>query len=292
MRPTKLSEWNLRVIRDLLNDHAFEQTWFDWKSVLPSKMDDPEEAAKERDRLRKACASFANTDGGFFVYGVRDKGKSADDRLFGHDPGDELVHDFGEFPRSCHPPVDFNALNPPISLPNGKVIHVIYIPKSWAPPHAVKCKGECWYFPKRTDKGCEAMSMHDIRYALVNRAEVIQRLKALEWSLTTNYGVWSSQSKMANEDPPRINWSGSMLRQMEQFLAVPLFSELIPMTLIGTILEKGMMIDNLMNAYRLAPNPAELIETVRSHMRTLLKELETAILDANGRIHTALLRLD
>src|SRR5688500_6671916 len=105
----------------------YEPDAFDWKEMLPHSRGEP-----DKDRLRKSCASFANSAGGFLIFGVKDsRSLAVDDRLAGINAADELPRDFGNFPALCYPPVEWRPLQPAIALPNGRVIHVIEIPKSW-----------------------------------------------------------------------------------------------------------------------------------------------------------------
>ena len=67
MLPTSLDDWTLNVVIELLQTGAFESEHFDYKEMLPHSGD---QGAK--DRLRKTCCAFANTDGGFIVFGVSD----------------------------------------------------------------------------------------------------------------------------------------------------------------------------------------------------------------------------
>jgi hypothetical protein len=53
--------------------------------------------------------------------------------------------------------------NPPIKLPERKVIHIVYIPRSWQAPHCINEPEEGLLFPKRTNKGTEYLSVEEIR---------------------------------------------------------------------------------------------------------------------------------
>jgi hypothetical protein len=68
---TLLSEWSEEWIRDILNNDRGEELLFDFKEGISSS--DP----KHTYNLRKAIASFANTYGGFLIFGIKDKAKAS-----------------------------------------------------------------------------------------------------------------------------------------------------------------------------------------------------------------------
>lgn len=75
----------------------FESESLDYKEALPHPND-----ATGKDRLRHACCAFANSDGGFLVFGIaNDKTKSPEDRLIGLDKNFDFPEQFGNYPRSC-----------------------------------------------------------------------------------------------------------------------------------------------------------------------------------------------
>lgn len=67
MIPTALADWSLPILKELMARHVFEDEQFDFKEGLPDARDE-----KAKDRLRKTCSAFANTEGGFLVFGVSD----------------------------------------------------------------------------------------------------------------------------------------------------------------------------------------------------------------------------
>ena len=68
MIPQALGEWTVESVRRLLELGAHEGDRFELKEALPHSKD---EAGK--DRLRKTCAAFANSFGGFIIFGVKDQ---------------------------------------------------------------------------------------------------------------------------------------------------------------------------------------------------------------------------
>ncbi len=68
MDPREVSDWNLDTLHALPKSSRYESVWLGFKKLLPDRRD---RAGKER--LAKTCASFANSSGGFLVFGVRDQ---------------------------------------------------------------------------------------------------------------------------------------------------------------------------------------------------------------------------
>ena len=182
MIPRTLQEWTLDIIAGLVQKRVFESETFDFKEMLPYSKD-----LRAKTRLRKLCAALANSEGGFIVFGVSDKGSSSSDRLVGIEAGLDFPEHFGNLARQCTPSVFWDFRNPPISLPNGRLIHVVQIPKSWNAPHAVGDGDNGWYFEKRTNKGNEPMSIEEVRAGFLGYYEKRLKLQLLRSELKTLY---------------------------------------------------------------------------------------------------------
>ncbi len=156
MTPRTLSEWTIELAIEILAKGLFETEDFDLKEMLPDSRDD-----KAKARLRGACCAFANSNGGFLVFGVtNDRNLPAASRLKGVPSALDFPEHFGSYPQSCVPAIDWSFLNPPSVLPTGQVVHVVHIPKSWKAPHAVGGQHEGWKFLKRTNKGVTLPRFH------------------------------------------------------------------------------------------------------------------------------------
>ena len=159
MLPTKIDDWNVDIILEMLGSGLFESEHFDYKETLPHSSNE-----KGKARLRRACSAFANSSGGFLVFGISDdKALSPKDRLVGIDSKLDFPEHFGSYPKLCAPSIYWLFKNPPITLDNGNVIHIVHIPKSTEGPHAVGNIESGWQFIKRTNKGNEGMPIEEIR---------------------------------------------------------------------------------------------------------------------------------
>ncbi len=184
MIPATLEAWNIDAIKHLLVQGYYEAETFDFKEMLP-------DSRNEMDKLRlfKTCCAFANSSGGFLVFGVKDakSGESIESRLIGFDPTYDLPEQFGNYPQRCSPSVAWDFKNPPIQLENGNVVHIIYIPRSWNAPHCIESQGigsdKLRCFTKRTNKGNEDMSYEEIRMAFLQYYEKRLKLQLLRAEL-------------------------------------------------------------------------------------------------------------
>lgn len=174
MIPTRLEDWTLEAIERLLAQGVFESDRFDFKELLPHA-----KAEADKLRLRKSCAAFANSSGGFLVFGVKDgKGLAVADRLVGLEASFDFPVQFGTYPASCEPSVNWAFRNPPIALSSGRLLHVVHVPHGPSRPHGIS-EDERWHFTKRTNKGNEAMSYGEVQSAFRARSEKLAKLRFL-----------------------------------------------------------------------------------------------------------------
>lgn len=173
--PRLLSDWNLPLLEALLEKGIYEDDSFDFKEMLPDSRNQ-----KEIEKLRKTCAAFANSDGGFLVYGVSDsKTIPAKQRIVGMPFALDFPAQFGSYPQLCSPSIYWEFLNAPLRLDNEKVVHVVHIPKSWRAPHVVELGDGKMIFPKRTNKGNEHLSTDEIRSSFLGFYEKRLKLQLL-----------------------------------------------------------------------------------------------------------------
>lgn len=179
MIPRNLEDWTEELIIEMLQTGIFESEHFDYKETLPHTND---QAAK--DRLKKTCCAFANTDGGYLVFGVSDDRKlPPKDRLIGLPKELDFPERFGNYPKNCFPSIYWHFKNPPITLASGGLIQVVYIPASPESPHATGHIENGWQFMKRTNKGNEPMAPDEIRLRFLSFYEKRIKLELLKAEL-------------------------------------------------------------------------------------------------------------
>jgi Putative DNA-binding domain len=189
-----LMSWNLDTVRQLVVKRVFENDYFDFKQSLPDSRNQT-----NKDRLAKTCAAFANSNGGYLVFGVRDeKAIASEERIVGVESGYEFPEHFGVYPSKCSPSVPWTIKNPAITLSGSKLVHVVYIPKSWQAPHGISKENGTWEFPKRTNKGNENMSLEEIRSGFLNFYEKRLRLVLLKSELEE---LKYTSAQLGNVDP-------------------------------------------------------------------------------------------
>jgi hypothetical protein len=176
MIPETLNGWTLAVVRDLLAQGYDEGDRFDFKEMLPKDPDG-------RMRLAKTCAAFANSQGGYLVFGVADAKRPVEQRLTGIDASIDFPVQFGEYPRRCVPSVEWTPRNPPIKLATGGSLPIVEVPASASIPHGVPEQSGAWFFPKRTAKGNEAMTIEEVRAAFLGFYEKRIKLQLLRTEL-------------------------------------------------------------------------------------------------------------
>lgn len=161
MIPTRLADWTIDVVRTIVESGVTENDVFDLKADL-----------QDAPGQRKVVAAFANTRGGFLVYGVTD-----DRRIVGVSR-DELPSEFGGKLRDELAPSVSYEFAKPIDVVGGRRLFIVEIPRSKRGPHAVRLNGG-WTFLKRTAAGNnDPMSVEEIRGAFT---ESDRRHRDLAW---------------------------------------------------------------------------------------------------------------
>jgi hypothetical protein len=223
MIPTELTGWTIEVVETLLARKSFESDLFDYKAQIPH--------SKDRDgklRLRKECCAFANTEGGFLIFGVHDDRSLAPAaRLVGIPVADDFAAYFGEYPAQCAPTIDWTIGSLALRDKPDMFLHIVHIPRSWRGPHVVADdqKTDLWYFSKRTNKGIEAMSYEEVRMAFTGQYERRRKLRLLRQELEQ---IGSQSSIFILPDEPKT-------------LFTPVASEL-PLGLIEAIINDSFLI--------------------------------------------------
>jgi hypothetical protein len=178
MIPHTLQEWTLDTITTLLRHKVLEVGIFDFKSKLPSS-----KAAEEKLRLRKTLASFANTRGGFLIFGVADeKTLEPEDRLIGISPNEEFFEHFQAIASGCTPDIAWTPRVPSLPLvAKGTTIYVIQVHEGKRKPYGVQVDKQYWSFPKRTEGGStEPLSYAEILDGFNDQRAILAGLRRMK----------------------------------------------------------------------------------------------------------------
>lgn len=112
MIPRDLSEWNYERIKDLASKGYLETDSFEFKPAIKSR------DTTLDSRIKETTCAFANTNGGFLIFGVLDMDNAEGDRLVGVDRSDDLAKEFGDKLSSLSPVPYYDFKNPPIEIPH------------------------------------------------------------------------------------------------------------------------------------------------------------------------------
>jgi Putative DNA-binding domain len=288
MTPRTLREWTVPVVEEIVARSLFETDEFDLKVALPDSRNE-----KDKADLRADCCAFANSSGGFLVFGVEDRTSGSSARLVGIDATLDFPEKFGSYPQLCNPSVAWDFLNPPLRLNTDKVIHVVHIPKSWKAPHATGDHEAGYRFLKRTNKGNEGMKIEEVRAGFLNYYEKRLRLQLLRGELAV-LGEAAAAAKI--EDNMKIATSYSLVT-FDLTVIESVLSDTYPLTapnteLIGSLaaLRHEVRITN--NKARIFYSqialPLDNVESnVRKHNQFMAAKCD-AIRDLCGKAITAL----
>jgi hypothetical protein len=188
--PETLAEWNLGVVRALVQSGLSESDRFEFKEML-----NPEgKAAKEKfnSRIRTSACAFANSSGGFFVFGVSEEGRG-EKRIVGIPFSRENAATLQAKLQGIEPSILLAAQDPPIPLEGERVILVAEIPRGRRGPHWDPSTRR---FVRRGLGATIDMTMAEVRMAFIDQAERIGRIRLIFLSLIDN---WIRLERIANQ---------------------------------------------------------------------------------------------
>jgi predicted HTH transcriptional regulator len=137
--------WHFETILEIVRLHGFESDQFDYKEVLNASRAGRDEALAS---LRRTVCSMANADGGYILFGIRDRGQgnaTPEDRIIGIPLNDDLLKNFWDKIKVIQPSVFFEALPAAVRLPSDSTrgVYAVRIPRSQRRPHMVEGKFAC-----------------------------------------------------------------------------------------------------------------------------------------------------
>ena len=172
--PEKVDDWSIGTITDLLHEGYDENSILEFKlSVNP-----------EGNRISKTACAFANTNGGFLLIGIDgERKKNYHERIVGIEDSDQLKRQILDHINNIQPQIptehlQFRKNN--IQLPNGKVIVILQIIRSYLGPHQFE-----YIFYKRLPDGNSPMGAVEVSSLIINS----QKNRSLFNLLMTELGV-------------------------------------------------------------------------------------------------------
>lgn len=166
--PNSLDEWNFDRIKNLIDSRVVENDKLDFKFNLP-----------DIETLTALCCSFANSQGGCIIFGIKDTASGF--VIKGIDYDKEFGRKFGDKVRAI-PTINY-SMPKFIPMPNSnKFLIVVQIEHGELAPY-VRSDIEKMKFWKRTNKGKEIMTLEEIRETF--QKQLKQQLSVLYQQLAT-----------------------------------------------------------------------------------------------------------
>lgn len=111
MIPRALTDWDYETIKDLATKGYLETDTFEFKPAMKSR------DTTIDGRIKETACAFANTNGGFIMFGILDMGNVKGERIVGVDKSDDLAKEFGDKLSFLNPVPYYDFKNPPIQIP-------------------------------------------------------------------------------------------------------------------------------------------------------------------------------
>jgi hypothetical protein len=170
MIPKNLNNVSFDDLRNLIENEIRESRTIEYKSELPN---DAESSKKLF--LAEVC-SFANTDGGDIIYGIReDKGIPIE--LAGlniEDPDKEILRIESSILSGLEPRI--SSFSSKVIKADNKIFITLRIGKSWNAPHMVTFKDHCKFY-KRNSAGKYPMDVSEIRMAFLQSEQIADKIR-------------------------------------------------------------------------------------------------------------------
>lgn len=179
MIPKSLEEITITDLNALISEGRAEDRTIEYKLTLPSSAE-----SEKVSRLLKPVSSFANTDGGDLIFGVREK-RGVPEELEGVtvDNIDQAKLGLEHMMQNGIETQIRGVHIRDVKLDNGKYILVVRVPKSWIAPHRVKGNAR---FYARNSAGTYELDIPQIRQAFLLSDTLNQRIAEFRASRIAN----------------------------------------------------------------------------------------------------------
>lgn len=179
--PLDLNKWDYSTIYNLVAEHDAEPGLYDFKEVLNGRGTEKNQA-QVLESIRKTACSLANSDGGYIIFGVKDKARnptlSVDQLIVGIPNSPENLKTLGNKLVAIQPNISCVHRDTLIDLPgnnNTAGIFVVYVPLSPRRPHMFQ-----GIFYKRLNTGsAEPMDRYEVRDQMLYTEGRLQKVRLL-----------------------------------------------------------------------------------------------------------------
>lgn len=180
--PERLDGWTTELVVSLCAEGANEGERHDFKFGL---QDGP--------NVTKTCCAFANSFGGFLIYGVRDNGKQF--QLEGLEPNSEFLKLLRDRMRADP---EIEVLGPKmLKIPGTeKLLYVFHVPKSTRRPH-LPTDADRRVFWKRSGSQSVQMTLEEIRAQMLAYEEKLEKLALMAYDLSNKARTLQKQAMAA-----------------------------------------------------------------------------------------------
>ena len=167
---------NLEDIENLKENKIEESLHLDYKEDFTRKGNKNDIDSKE---LAKDISSFANTEGGYLIYGVKSSKGDSPEEIVGIEinPDDKFKEKIEQIIRTTISR-SINCRIKPIEIKDNNFIFLIYVPKSLYAPHRVEYKKDFRYY-KRGEFESTQMQEYEIRDLYQKNFSLKERMKSI-----------------------------------------------------------------------------------------------------------------
>lgn len=247
-----LDAWTYETIVEIVRTKQLEPARFEYRAVLNPERGDPE---KLNERLRKTVCAMANTDGGYVIFGVRDRSVQVakpENRVVGIPAAGDLLKEFGEKLKGIRLQPFFEATTRPISLPADacRALFAIHIPLSPRRPHEVDGT-----FYRRNEGGFnEPMDYHQVRDQMLLTEERLRKVSLLRLEI----GQVRKQYEIATQSNTWhvLRFDTTSLKQVIADVSAVLPTRLMQ-TLLEIPLQAGIVNGHFERQARMGDNPPD-----------------------------------
>ena len=291
--PEDLGAWTYETLVALVGNHDYEPGRFDFKEVLSATRGEGH-AKQLNAAIRKEACAFANTLGGFLIFGVKD-GKNikapGENRIVGIPLNGEHRKEFGEKLSAVQPVPHFDSSPQTIRLPDNPEsgVFVVYVPPSPYRPHMVLPE---YVFYGRGDGGTATpLDYYQVKELMRTTEERLRKLALIRieiGNLQTFIGLMASLPLVDVIVRERLDTTALQLLLADTSILSLDLDVLRPLLLIPAAASR---INNHLEMYiRSGKPPTELDEQTRQtgevSLRQQLTLLHGLCAEVDGRITT------